>query len=101
MRSDLDLHQTHDGEGDHVAQYIRVSGLLHKRTQVHHLVSHRWSLRFQVGLRNPTPTRVLPVTAASPLARCGAIKERAREWPCYRPATPPLGTRPPNGQPTE
>jgi hypothetical protein len=32
------------GEADHLAQNIRVGGLLHERAQVRHLVGHRWFL---------------------------------------------------------
>jgi hypothetical protein len=35
--ADLKLHQPLGGEGDHIAQEIRVGGLLDKRAQVHHL----------------------------------------------------------------
>jgi len=42
QRADLELHQPLGGKSDHIAQYIRVRGLLHEHTQVHHLVSHRW-----------------------------------------------------------
>ena len=38
---DLHLHQAFGGEADHLAQHIRVGGLLDQRLQVHHLVGHR------------------------------------------------------------
>jgi hypothetical protein len=50
---DLELHQPLRGKADHVAQQIRVRGLLQKRPQAHHFVGHRWSPN-QVVCRNPT-----------------------------------------------
>jgi len=39
--ADLQLHQPLGGKADHLAQQIRVGGLLHERAQVHHVVGHR------------------------------------------------------------
>jgi hypothetical protein len=41
---DLQLHQPLGGKTDHLAKQIGVRGLLHERTEVHHLVGHRWFL---------------------------------------------------------
>ena len=76
------FHQPLGGKADHVAQNIGVGGLLHERAQVHHLIGHRWCLRFQVGVSNPTLTRKSPVTAARPLPRYSAPHGRARSQPC-------------------
>ena len=48
----LQLHQPFGGKADHLAQQVSVWALLNKRPQVHHLVGHRWSLRFRVGVSN-------------------------------------------------
>lgn len=65
------------------ARYRR-RGLLHERTQVHHLVGHRRISWSRVGSCNPILNWKSPVTAASPLPRYGAIKQRARSrpWSC-------------------
>jgi len=49
----LKLHQPLGGEADHLAQDIRIRGLLHKRAKVHHLVGH-WGFLGCVENRNPT-----------------------------------------------
>ena len=49
----LQLHQLFGGEADHVAQDIRVGGLLHERAKVHHLIGH-WGFLGCVDVRNPT-----------------------------------------------
>jgi hypothetical protein len=40
-RANLQLHQPLGSKADHVAQEIRIGGLLHQRAQVHHLIGHR------------------------------------------------------------
>ena len=50
----VQLHQAFSGKADHRAQQVSVRALLNKRPQVHHLVGHRWSLRFRVGVSNQT-----------------------------------------------
>ena len=42
QRTDLQLHQTLGGKADHLAQDIRVRGLLHGGAKDHHLIGH-WS----------------------------------------------------------
>jgi hypothetical protein len=49
------LHQPLGRKANHLAQNIGVGGLLHQRTQVHHIVGHRSSFRSQVVLQ-PDPT---------------------------------------------
>ena len=49
----LQLHQPLGGKADHLAQDIRIRGLLHKRAKVHHLVGH-WGFLGCVENRNPT-----------------------------------------------
>ena len=51
-RANLQLHQPLGGEGDHLAQDIRVGGLPHQRAEVHHLIGHRGSSIAFVS-RNP------------------------------------------------
>jgi hypothetical protein len=41
--ADLHLHQPPGGKRDHLAQNIRVRGLLDQRAQVHHRIGHRGS----------------------------------------------------------
>jgi len=48
----LKLHQPLGGEADHLAQDIRIRGLLHKRAKVHHLVGH-WGFLGCVEKSNP------------------------------------------------
>jgi hypothetical protein len=45
----LKLHQAMGRKPDHLAQQVRVGGLLDQRAKVHHLVGHRWLLG-QVGV---------------------------------------------------
>lgn len=66
------LHQTLGGKADHLAQQIRIGGLLHERSQVHHLVGHRWFLE-SGWCQQSDPTGESPVTTAKPSARYGAI----------------------------
>ena len=76
--ADLHLHQPLGGESDHLAQDIRVGGLLHQRAKVHHLVGHRGFL----GLRLQFATRTYRKTAdgrRKPLARYSAMKSALRE----------------------
>jgi hypothetical protein len=54
--TDLHLHQPLGGKRDHVAQNIRVRGLLDQRAQVHHGIGHRGSFR-QVRVLQPKPIR--------------------------------------------
>jgi hypothetical protein len=49
----LQLHQPFGGKADHLAQDIRVRGLLHEGAKVHHLVGH-WGFLGCVESRNPT-----------------------------------------------
>jgi hypothetical protein len=60
------------GKADHLAQQIRIRGLLHERAQVHHIVGHRRFLGC-VSVSQPDPTGERPVTTAKPPARYGAI----------------------------
>ncbi len=72
------LHQPLGGEGDHVAQNVRIGGLLHKPAKVHHLIGH-W--RF-LGLRLRCATRAYRKTAndrRKPLTRYRAMKSALRE----------------------
>jgi hypothetical protein len=52
---DLQLHQALGGKTDHLAQEIRIRGLLQERSQVHHLVGHRWFLE-SGWCQQPNPT---------------------------------------------
>jgi hypothetical protein len=61
------------GKADHLAQQIGITGLLHERAQVHHVVGHRW-FPGCVGVSQPDPTGELPVTTAKQPARYGAIR---------------------------
>jgi hypothetical protein len=62
--ADLELHQPFGGEADHLAQPVRVRGLLHKGAKAHHLVGHRGLLGC-VEIPKPDPTAESPMTAAS------------------------------------
>ena len=53
-RTHFQLHQAFSGKADHRAQQVSIWALLNKRPQVHHLVGHRWSLRFRLGVSNQT-----------------------------------------------
>ncbi|MHC2440321.1 hypothetical protein ACVMB0_007696 [Bradyrhizobium sp. USDA 4451] len=66
------LHQALGSKADHLAQQIRIRGLLHGRPQVQHLVGHRWFLE-SGWCQQPDPTGELPVTTAKPPARYGAM----------------------------
>src|SRR6185312_16035006 len=90
--ADLQLHQTLGRKTDHLAQQIRIRGLLHERAQVHHLVGHRWLLE-SGWCRNQTlptnhrwPPRSRPPATALWGRACGRLR--------YRRATPRIGTRP-------
>ena len=54
--ADLQLHQPFGRKADHLAQQVRIRGLLHKVAEVHHVGGHRWSSRFWVGVSNQTLT---------------------------------------------
>jgi hypothetical protein len=56
QRADLDLHQPLGREGDHLPQQVGIRRLFHERTQVHHLIGHRWSLGSRlVSQPDPNP----------------------------------------------
>jgi hypothetical protein len=64
LGADFHLHQPLGGEGDHLAQNIRVGGRLHQRAKGHHLVGH-WRVLGCVEIRNPTLTGEPPMATAS------------------------------------
>jgi len=77
LGANLELHQSLSRKADHLAQNIRVGGLLHKRAKVHHLVGHWGS---SVALRFATrPYRRIANDRRKPLARYGAIEGALRE----------------------
>ncbi len=55
-RAHFHLHQSLGCKADHVAQNIRIRGLLHKRAEVHHAVGHRSFLGSGLMLQ-PDPNR--------------------------------------------
>jgi hypothetical protein len=56
------------------ARYMTLETIapLSERTQVHHVIGHRWFFGC-VGVSQPDSTGESPVTTAKPPARCGAI----------------------------
>ena len=90
--ADLHLHQPLGGEGDHVAQNVRIGGLLHERAKVI-ISSVIGGSSVCVAIRNPNlpENRRWPPQAARSLRRYG---ERASRAACSDSATPPAGTRP-------
>ncbi len=77
LGANLEFHQPFGRKADHLAQNIRVGGLLHKRAKVHHLVGHWGS---SVALMFATqPYRRIANDRRKPLARHGAVKGALRE----------------------
>jgi hypothetical protein len=69
---DLQLHQALGRKADHLAQQIRIRGLLHEGAKVHHLVGHRWFLE-SGWCQQPDLTDESSMTTAKPPARYGAV----------------------------
>ena len=77
---DIQLHQPLSGEADHPAHEIRVGGLLQKGLKRHSLVGH---CRFLGCVEFATrPYRRIGDDHPKPLARYGAIGERASQTAC-------------------
>jgi hypothetical protein len=54
--TDLQFHQPFGRKANHLAQKVRVRGLLDEVAQVRHVGGHRWSSRSRVGVSNQTLT---------------------------------------------
>lgn len=62
--ADLQCHQPFGGKPDHLAQKVRIRGLLDKVAKAHHVSGHRWKLRSRL-VSATRPYRTSPVTTST------------------------------------